>query len=48
MRYDRERVDEITLALMYLVLHGGKCGTRAWKGFDCDRSPDSATSGNSA
>ncbi len=24
MRYDQEKVDEMTLALMYLVLHGGK------------------------
>jgi hypothetical protein len=34
MRYDQEKVDEMTLALMYLVLHGGKWGTRAWKGLD--------------
>jgi hypothetical protein len=32
MRYDQEKVDEMTLALMYLVLHGGKWGMRAWKG----------------
>lgn len=36
MRYAEEKVDEMTLALMYLVLHGGKWGTRAWKGFDWD------------
>jgi len=30
MDYDHEKVDEMTLALMYLVLHGDKWGTRAW------------------
>jgi hypothetical protein len=29
--YDREKVDEIVLALMYLTLHDSY---RAWKGFD--------------
>ncbi len=29
--YDREKVDEIVLALMYLTLHDF---SRAWKGFD--------------
>ena len=29
--YDQEKVDEVTLALMYLTLHD-YC--RAWKGFD--------------
>jgi hypothetical protein len=33
MHYDRERVDEVVLALMYLTLHDG---ARAWKGFDWD------------
>lgn len=31
--YDREKVDEIVLALMYLTLHNSY---RAWKGFDWD------------
>jgi hypothetical protein len=36
MKYNQEKVDEMTLALMYLVFHGDKWGTRAWKGFDWD------------
>lgn len=36
MKYDEERVDEMTLALIYLVLHGDRWGSRAWKGFDWD------------
>lgn len=31
MDYDRDKVDEIVLALMYLTLHENG---RAWKGFD--------------
>jgi hypothetical protein len=31
--YDREKVDEMVLALMYLTLHDS---SRAWKGFDWD------------
>ena len=31
--YDREKVDEVVLALMYLTLHDYY---RAWKGFDWD------------
>jgi Domain of unknown function (DUF6429) len=31
--YDRDKVDEVVLALMYLTLHDGD---RAWKGFDWD------------
>lgn len=31
--YDRNKVDEVVLALMYLTLHEGD---RAWKGFDWD------------
>jgi hypothetical protein len=34
MEYDRDKVDEVVLALMYLTLHGDRFGTRAWKGFD--------------
>ena len=33
VRYNREKVDEAVLALMYLTVHDG---ARAWKGFDWD------------
>jgi hypothetical protein len=36
MKYDQDKVDEMTLALLYLVstkLQDG-VGARAWKGFD--------------
>lgn len=38
MKYDEDKVDELTLALLYLVSHGREevCGARAWKGFDWD------------
>ena len=38
MDYDEEKVDEYTLALLYLVVHDRqkKFGARAWKGFDWD------------
>ncbi len=36
MDYDKEKVDEMVLALMWLVMHGDKYGVRAWKGFDWD------------
>ena len=37
MEYDRDRVDDITLALLYLVMHNEEeSGARAWKGFDWD------------
>lgn len=36
MEYDREKVDEATLALMWLVTETDKYGSRAWKGFDWD------------
>ena len=37
MEYDRDRVDEVTLALLYLVMHDEEeSGARAWKGFDWD------------
>ena len=38
MEYDEEKVDEITLALLYLVVHDRQegFGARAWKGFDWD------------
>ncbi|RPI00178.1 MAG: hypothetical protein EHM72_09960 [Calditrichaeota bacterium] len=35
MEYDKDKVDEYTLALLYLVMWSDKnSGTRAWKGFD--------------
>jgi hypothetical protein len=35
--YDRDKVDEVTLALMCLGFHGASHGDeRAWKGFDWD------------
>jgi hypothetical protein len=36
MEYDEEKVDEYTLALLYLVTHNREkgFGARAWKGFD--------------
>ncbi|MFW5994694.1 MAG: DUF6429 family protein [Spirochaetia bacterium] len=37
MEYDRDKVDELTLALLYLVIHEeSEYGARAWKGFDWD------------
>jgi hypothetical protein len=36
MDYDKEKVDEMVLALMWLATHGDKYGMRAWKGFDWD------------
>jgi hypothetical protein len=38
MDYDKEKVDEYTLALLYLVIHEREedFGARAWKGFDWD------------
>jgi len=37
MEYDRDKVDELTLALLYLVIHNEtELGARAWKGFDWD------------
>ncbi len=34
MKYDKEKVDDLTLALLYLVMFEEKYGTFAWKGFD--------------
>ena len=35
MDYDKDKVDDMTLALMYLVItEEGEYGGRAWKGFD--------------
>ena len=37
MAYDADKVDEVTLALLCLVMHQeGEWGARAWKGFDWD------------
>ena len=37
MDYNTEKIDEYTLALLYLVMHDvGEYGARAWKGFDWD------------
>ena len=37
MNYDKNKVDECTLALLYLVMHNeDEHGARAWKGFDWD------------
>jgi hypothetical protein len=35
MEFDRDKVDEMTLALLWLVFHEDRDGTaRAWKSFD--------------
>ncbi len=34
MEYDKGKVEEFTLALLYLVMHDDEYGARAWKGFD--------------
>ena len=36
MKYDQDKVDEMTLALLYLVTTGRQegLGARAWRGFD--------------
>ena len=37
MEYDTEKVDELTMALLYLAAHEGTAvGARAWKEFDWD------------
>ena len=36
MEYDKKKVDQATLALMWLVTESDKYGSRAWKGFDWD------------
>lgn len=36
MEYDKEKIDQATLALMWLVTESDKYGSRAWKGFDWD------------
>lgn len=34
MEYDKDKVDQMVLALMYLVMHSDGDAVRAWKGFD--------------
>ena len=38
MDYDKDKVDELTLAILFLVTHNRQegLGARAWKGFDWD------------
>ena len=36
MRYDKDKVDELVLARMWLVMHSDGDAVRAWKGFDWD------------
>jgi hypothetical protein len=36
MKYDSEKIDEATLALLHLVAWKEKHGIRAWKSFDWD------------
>ena len=34
--YSKDKVDDATLALLYLVMWDEQFGARAWKGFDWD------------
>ena len=36
MEYDKDKVDDATLALMWLVTYSDKYSNRAWKSFDWD------------
>lgn len=36
MEYDKEKIDEAVLALLYLTTFSEKIGHRAWKGHDWD------------
>ena len=36
MEYDKDKVDEMVLALLYLTMFGDSYGTRAWKSHDWD------------
>lgn len=36
MEFDEDKVDELTLALLWLVMWDDEPVTRAWKGFDWD------------
>lgn len=33
---DIDKLAEVALGLMFLTVHGGRLGSRAWKGFDWD------------
>ena len=39
MEYDQDKADEMTLALLYLVMSRGPGGGRAAKGYDWDTMP---------
>jgi|GEM_PF-3905453 len=42
MKYDQDKVDEVTLALLYLLVcekHEESGTARAWKSFDWDINP---------
>ncbi len=36
MEYDKDKVDEMVLALLYLTTSRDKYAARAWKGIDCN------------
>jgi hypothetical protein len=36
MEYDKDKVDEVVLALLYLTMFDDKAGRRAWKSHDWD------------
>jgi hypothetical protein len=36
MEYNKDKVDEAVLALLYLNVFGGQYGVQAWKSFDWD------------
>jgi hypothetical protein len=36
MEYNKDKVDEAVLALLYLNIFGGQYGVQAWKSFDWD------------
>lgn len=36
MEYDKDKVDDMVLALLYLNMFNDGYGIRAWKGFDWD------------
>ena len=36
VEFNKEKVDEMGLALMWPVIHGDKYGARVWKSFDWD------------
>ena len=36
MQFDEDKVDDATLALLWLVMEKDEYGVRAWKGFDWD------------